>query len=123
MGPGRPDAKVTPAGLRGADMTATQRAMLLGLAGEWVGVLNDVHAAERIETTRASLPETRFAWCGPMTHEPDMNGESYFRVHGPNLLIEHAPQGNQGGYKWHVHTVMRDLANDYGREWTGKTAS
>jgi hypothetical protein len=23
-------------------------------------------------------------------------GESYFRLHSPTLLIEHAPQGNQG---------------------------
>ena len=45
-----------------------------------------------------------------------MNGESYFRLHGPSLLIEHAPQGNQGGYKVHVHTVMRDLQNDYGKQ-------
>ena len=52
----------------------------------------------------------------PTAHEPDMNGESYFRVHGPNLLIEHAPQDNQGGYKLHVHTVMRDLGNDYAKQ-------
>lgn len=50
-------------------------------------------------------------------HEPGMNGDSYFRVHGPSLLIEHVPPGNQGGYKWHVHTVMRDVDNDYAKRF------
>ena len=118
MGPGRPDAKVAPAGVLGADMTDTQQAMLLALASEWVGVLNDAHSAERMNAVGESLAQTRFAWSGPTTHEPDMNGEAYFRIHGPSLLIEHAPQGNQGGFKWHVHTIMRDLSNDYGRAWT-----
>lgn len=31
---------------------------------------------------------------------------------GPSLLVEHAPQDNQGGCKLHVHPVMRDLGND-----------
>ena len=114
-GPGRPTASLPPEGLRGADMTADQRAILFELAREWVGVLNDAHAAQRLDDVRRALPDTRFAWSGPTTHEPGRNGEAYFRVHGPSLLIEHAPQRNQGGYKVHVHTVMRDLDNDYAR--------
>ena len=116
FGPGYPDAKLSPQGLAGSDMSEGQRGALLGLIGEWVGVLNDAHAAQRIDEIRQSLPDTRFAWSGPTTHEPQINGEAYFRIHGPSLVIEHAPQGNQGGYKVHVHTVMRDLGNDYGRK-------
>ena len=116
FGPGLADAKLAPEGLRGAAMSEQQRAILFSVASEWVGVLNEAHSAQRREEIRRSLPEMRFAWSGPTTHEPDMNGESYFRLHGPSLLIEHAPQGNQGGYKLHVHTVMRDLGNDYGRQ-------
>lgn len=115
FGPGHPDAKLVPEGLPGSAMTAQQREILFSLASEWAGVLNHAHAAQRLDEIQRSLPETRFAWSGPTTHEPDMNGESYFRLHGPNLLIEHAPQGNQGGYKLHVHTVMRDLGNDYAK--------
>ena len=116
FGPGHPDAKLAPEGLRGSAMSEQQRTILFSLASEWVGILNDAHSAQRLEEIRRSLPETRFAWSGPTTHEPDMNGESYFRLHGPSLLIEHAPQGNQGGYKLHVHTVMRDLDNDYAKQ-------
>jgi hypothetical protein len=115
FGPGHPDAKLAPEGLPGSAMSEQQRTILFSLASEWAGMLNDAHSAQRLEEIRRSLPDTRFAWSGPTTHEPDMNGESYFRLHGPSLLIEHAPQGNQGGYKLHVHTVMRDLGNDYAR--------
>jgi len=115
FGPGHPDAKLEPQGLRGSDMSEQQRAMLFSLAREWAGVLNEAHFAQRLNEIQQSLPDMRFAWSGPTTHEPDMNGESYFRVHGPSLLIEHAPQANQGGYKLHVHTVMRDLGNDYAK--------
>ena len=116
FGPGHSDAKLTPEGLPGSAMTEQQRTILFSLASEWAGILNDAHSAQRFEEIRRSLPDTRFAWSGPTTHEPDMNGESYFRLHGPRLLIEHAPQGNQGGYKLHVHTVMRVLGNDYAKK-------
>jgi hypothetical protein len=116
FGPGHPDAKLAPEGVPASVMNERQRAILFSLAGEWTSVLNDVHSARRLEEIRRSLPDTRFAWSGPTTHETDINSESYFRIHGPNLLIEHAPQGNQGGYKLHVHTVMRDLGNDYAKQ-------
>jgi hypothetical protein len=115
-GPGRPHVTFPPVGLRGAGMTETQRKMMFELAREWVGILNDAQAAPRLEEIRGALPDTYFAWSGPRPHELGENGESYFRIHGPSLLIEHAPQGNQGGYKLHVHTVVRDLNNDYARQ-------
>ena len=116
FGPGRPDAKLSPEGLRVADLSEPQQTALLSLIGEWAGVLNATHASARLGEIRRLLPETRFAWSGPMTREPGREGGAYFRVHGPSLLIEHAPQGNQGGYKVHVHTVMRNLGNDYAKQ-------
>ena len=113
FGPGRPSVKLTPEGLPASDLGEAQQTALLSLVGEWAGVLNAAHAAARMDEIRRSLPETRLAWSGPATREPGREGGAYFRVHGPSLLIEHAPQGNQGGYKVHVHTVMRDLGNDY----------
>lgn len=115
-GPGHPIMSLSPQGLRGSDMTDSQRTMMFELSREWVSILNDVHSAPRLNAIRLSLDDTYFAWSGPTTHEVGQNGESYFRIHGPSLLIEHAPQGNQGGYKLHVHTVMRDLQNDYAKQ-------
>ena len=113
FGPGRPDAKLAPQGLPASDLSEEQQTALLGLVGEWTGGLNKAHAAAWTDEIRRLLPETRFAWSGPTTREPGQEGGAYFRVHGPTLLIEHAPQGNQGGPKVHVHTVMRNLGNDY----------
>ena len=114
-GPGRPNADLPLQGLRGSDMNASQQATLLSLIGEWVNLLNDAHASTRLDDIRKSLLSTSFAWSGPTTHASGHNGEAYFLIHGPGLLIEHAPQRNQGGYRSHVHTVMRDLQNDYGK--------
>ena len=115
FGPGHPDATLVPQGLRVSDMGESQQQALFSLASEWIGILNDTQAADRLDEVQRSLPDTRFAWSGPTTRAPGMNGGAYFRIHGPTLLIEHAPQGNQGGYKVHVHTVMRELGNDYAK--------
>lgn len=116
FGPGYPQATLAPQGVRGADLNDSQRSILFDIISQWAGILNDAHAGPRLADIRQSLSDTRFAWSGPTTHEPDENGTAYFRVHGPSVLIEFAPQGNQGGYKKHVHTVMRDLKNDYARQ-------
>ena len=84
-----------------------------GLAVYTLGLFGQPGADAPMDEIRRLLPETRFAWSGPTTREPGREGGAYFRIHGPTLLIEHAPQGNQGGYKVHVHTVMRNLGNDY----------
>jgi hypothetical protein len=119
FGPGHPNSMLSPQGLRGADMTEHQLTMMLSLIGEWTGVLNNAHAGARLEEIRRSLADTRFAWSGSTTHQPGYNGEAYFRIQGPSVVIEHAPQGNQGGYQVHVHTIMRDLNNDYGKQLVG----
>jgi hypothetical protein len=97
-------------------MSDDQSKILIELISEWVCVLIEAHTAERMSEIRKLLPDTRFAWSGPTTCEPGREGGAYFRVHGPTLLIEHAPQQNQGGYKVHVHTVMRELGNDYAKK-------
>ena len=39
---------------------------------------------------KANLDDTYFAWAGPTT-----NGSgAYFRIQGPTVFIEYAPQGN-----------------------------
>ena len=37
---------------------------------------------------------------------------------GPRLVIEFSPQGVGGDLTMHVHTMYRDLANDYGTALT-----
>ena len=69
----------------------------------------------RLAEIKAGLDDTRFAWSGPLTRAPDRNGASYFRVHGPTLFIEFAPQAPGGDLTMHAHTIYRDPSNAYGR--------
>jgi hypothetical protein len=59
-----------------------------------------------MDEIRARLPETYFAWSGPTTP----GSAAYFRIQGPTLVIEYAPQRGVD----HVHTIYRDPTNDYG---------
>jgi hypothetical protein len=115
LGPGHDGETIQPEGLKGSDMTAPQKAMLMDLIAEWAGIVNDAYAAPRLAEIRAGLDQTWFAWSGPTTHEPGRNGTAYYRVQGPKLVIEFAPQGMGGDPTNHVHTMYRDPTDDYGR--------
>ncbi len=43
---------------------------------------------------------------------------AYYRIQGPNLVIEYAPQRDEPNN--HVHTIYRDPTNDYGRAMTAQ---
>jgi hypothetical protein len=103
-------------------MTEPQRTMLLDLISEWAGIVNDAYAAPRMAEIKADLDDTYFAWNGPTTHAPGRNGAAYFRVQGPKLVIEFAPQEPGGDLTMHVHTIYRDPANAYGRAFFGHPA-
>ena len=67
---------------------------------------------------KADLDDTWFAWSGPTNFEPGNNITSYYRIQGPHLVIEYAPQNDEPAN--HVHTIYRDPTNDYGQQLTGK---
>ena len=69
---------------------------------------------------KAGLDDTWFAWSGPTTVEAGKNGRAYYRIQGPKLVIEYAPQRLGGDLAMHVHTIYRDPTNDYGEAFTGK---
>jgi Protein of unknown function (DUF3500) len=110
LGPGEDGKVIQPEGARASTFTAGQREMLLELVGEWVNILNDGAAAAKMVEVRRNLGDTYFAWAGSTT-----NGEpAYFRVQGPTVLIEYAPQGSNNSSTDHIHTIYRDPTNDYG---------
>jgi hypothetical protein len=107
LGPGEDGKTIQPEGILASALTASQQDMLLDLAHEWVGILNDEGATARMAEIRANLPRTWFAWSGATEN----GGLAYFRIQGPTVLIEYAPQ--QGDLD-HIHTIYRDPTNDYG---------
>jgi Protein of unknown function (DUF3500) len=112
LGPGQDGKSIAPEGLKVSAMNEKQRAMLLDLIGEWAGMMNESAAAVRMTQLKADLNETWFAWSGPASFEPGTNITAYYRIQGPHLVIEYAPQRDEPTN--HVHTMYRDPTNDYG---------
>jgi hypothetical protein len=113
LGPGQDGRTIQPEGIRASALSAAQQTMLLGVVREWVGIMNDTFAEPRMTEIRTKLPDTYFAWSGPTTN----GSPAYFRVQGPTLVIEYAPQ--QGSVD-HIHTIYRDPTNDYGAKFARK---
>src|SRR5437016_894426 len=112
LGPGQDGKTIQPEGIKGAALNASQQAMLLDLAGEWAGIINEQATAARMAELKANLAETWFAWSGPTT-----NGTpAYYRIQGPTVVIEYAPQPLGGDPTMHIHTIYRDPTNDYGKK-------
>jgi hypothetical protein len=112
LGPGQDGKVIQPEGLMASAMTPAQQTMLLGIVREWAGIMTDAFAEPRMAEIRANLPQTWFAWSGPTT-----NGSvAYFRIQGPTLVIEYAPQRSVD----HIHTIYRDPTNDYGGKFAAK---
>lgn len=118
LGPGQDGKTIVPEGLKASAMNERQRALLLDLMGEWAGIMNESAATGRMAELKADLNETWFAWSGPVTVTPGTNITAYYRVQGPHVVIEYAPQGLGGDPALHVHTMYRDPTNDYGKKLT-----
>jgi hypothetical protein len=110
VGPGQDGRTIRPVGLKCAVLNEDQRATLLGLIGAWVHILPNNAAATRMAALKAKIDETYFVWYGPTTN----GSAAYYRIQGPTLLIEYAPQGSTH----HIHTIIRDPSNDYGKQLT-----
>jgi hypothetical protein len=106
LGPGKDGRTIQPEGIRASALSPAQQTMLWDLVREWVGIMNDAFAEPRMAEIRANLRDTYFAWSGPTTN----GSAAYFRIQGPTLVIEYAPQGGVD----HIHTIYRDPTNDYG---------
>ena len=112
LGPGQDGRSIQPEGIRASAFSASQQAMLIDLIREWTGIMTDAFAEPRMAEIQSSLPQTWFAWSGPTTN----GGAAYFRIQGPTLVIEYAPQGSVD----HIHTIYRDPTNDYGAKFARK---
>jgi hypothetical protein len=112
LGPGQDGRTIAPEGLKASAMNDKQRSQLLDLIGEWAGIINETAAKSRMEQMKTDLNETWFAWSGPATADSGANITAYYRVQGPHLVIEYAPQNDEPAN--HVHTMYRDPENDYG---------
>ena len=114
LGPGQDGVTLLPEGIKASDLTAAQRAILLDLIGKSVNIIHDDASATKMASIRANIADptnaTYFSWRGPTT----AGSAAYYRIQGPNLFIEWAPQSMGGNANNHIHAMYRELANDYG---------
>ncbi|QDU90467.1 hypothetical protein Pla175_38720 [Pirellulimonas nuda] len=116
LGPGRDGQMIEPEGLKGDQLNEDQRRMLLDLASEWTGIINEPTAAAKLEEMEKNVAETWFAWSG----SAEEGSVGYFRIQGPTVFIEFAPQGQGEAGLNHLHTIYRDPTNEYGARWWRK---
>ncbi len=97
-------------GVAGSELSAGQRRQLRALIEVYAGRMARAVAVEQIaRIERAGFAHLRFAWAG--SAEPGKR--HYYRIHGPTVVIEYDNSQNDAN---HVHTVWRDLENDFGRD-------
>jgi hypothetical protein len=97
-------------GLPASEINDIQREALLYLIGEYVhNARPDIARARMEKIHEAGIDNLYFAWAGSVRR-----GEGhYYRVHGPTVLIEY---DNTQGNANHVHSVWRDLEDDFGED-------
>jgi len=88
------------------------RALLLATIGHWVLLQPRESADARMAALEAGLDDLHFAWNGP--HEAGADGNVYFRIQGPTLIIEFSTEAGIGADGWHFHSIYRDPTNEYG---------
>jgi hypothetical protein len=107
----RSDPTVSPlafAGLPAAEMTIAQQRQLRRLLELYAGRMADSSASRQLQRIEgAGFERLHFAWAG--AHRPGQ--PHYYRIHGPTVLVEY--DNSQSGAN-HIHTVWRDLENDFG---------
>ena len=107
----RNDPTVRPmafAGLPAAEMTSDQQRQLRRLLDVYAGRMADSSARRQLRRIdEAGFERLHFAWAG--AHQPGR--PHYYRIHGPTVLVEY---DNSQSNANHIHTVWRDLENDFG---------
>lgn len=110
LGPGQDGKTIQPEGIQVASLTAEQQKLVLDLVAVRVGMLAADDAAVKLAEVEANLADTWFAWYGPTTN----GAAAYYRIQGPTIYIEYAPQSMGGSAINHIHAMFRDPTNDYG---------
>ena len=97
----------SPKGLAAREMTDDQRHTLQSLLDAYLLRLPEALADEQKALVAAEMDRIHFAWAGGAErHQPH-----YYRIQGQRLLIEYDNTQRDAN---HVHTVWRDLENDFG---------
>jgi hypothetical protein len=102
-----------PQGIRVAELTPPQRAILQALIEEYANNFPPDVARDRLAAVEQDGPDkTFFAWAGS-----DKPGEGhYYCIQGPSFQIEfvNVQPDSAGNPANHIHSVWRDMRGDFG---------
>ncbi|MEO6330841.1 MAG: DUF3500 domain-containing protein [Ginsengibacter sp.] len=99
-----------PKGILYSELTGVQQKDFLQLLSIYIHRYTTLFAMDMMhEIEEAGLNNLRFAWAGSMQSGP--GNPTYYRIQGPTIIIEYDNTQNNAN---HVHTVVRDLKNDFG---------
>lgn len=100
----------SPAGIRYVELNASQQQAFLSLIDVYIHRFTKLFAEDRLkDIQKAGLENLRFAWAGYTQKE--VGKGTYYRIQGPTIIIEYDNTQNNAN---HVHSVIRDLKNDFG---------
>ncbi|WP_063050834.1 DUF3500 domain-containing protein [Nocardia arthritidis] len=103
-------SKAHPRGIPYGELTGTAQQAFKDLLSCYVDRLQpDLAAQEWKRIEKHGLDGLHFAWAGGTDHSKG----HYYRVQGPVTLIEFDNSEDNAN---HIHTVWRDLTNDFGRD-------
>jgi hypothetical protein len=99
-----------PQGILYSELSASQQKFFMQLLSIYIHRYTRLFAMDMMnEITTAGLNNLRFAWAG--AQQPGLGNPHYYRLQGPTIIIEYDNTQNNAN---HVHTVVRDLKNDFG---------
>ena len=99
-----------PHGILYSELTAAQQKLFLQLLSLYVHRYTRFFAQSMMhDIEQAGLDKLHFAWAG--AQQQGIGNPHYYCIQGPTLIIEYDNTQNNAN---HVHTVIRDLNNDFG---------
>lgn len=97
-------------GIAYSDLSEDQKKIFMELLEVYIGnYIFEFSEVFKKKIEQAGLENLSFAWAGSMKE----GVANYYRIHGPMLLIEFDNTQNNAN---HMHTVIRDLTNDYAED-------
>ncbi len=99
-----------PAGIRYSELSPANKQRMLQLLNLYVHRYTTLFAETMLkEIQTAGLDNLWFTWIGYTDHV--FGKPCYYRIQGPTIIIEYDNTQNNAN---HIHTVVRDLKNDFG---------
>lgn len=99
-----------PKGIMYSELNADQKKAFMRVLNLYIQRYKQSFAEQMMKDLEtAGFNNLQFAWAG--AEQPGVGNGHYYRIQGPTIIIEYDNTQNNAN---HVHTVIRDLKNDFG---------